>query len=84
MDATTNTVYVGDEGENSLSVLQYPTFADVVDPSYAFYNYVQWMASARVATGTAQPSGKPFYKPADPVSRSAMAAFVYRVAHLIR
>lgn len=43
---------------------------------------IAWMATTGISTGTAQPSGLPLYKPADPVSRQAMAAFLYRLAHL--
>lgn len=43
---------------------------------------IAWMAQTGISTGTAQPSGLPLYKPADPVSRQAMAAFLYRLAHL--
>jgi hypothetical protein len=56
-----------------------PTFADV-GPSSPFYTYVQWMASTGISTGTAQPTGKPLYKPLDAVSRQAMALFVYRLS----
>ena len=57
-----------------------PTFADV--PSDATqYTAIEWMASAGISTGTSQPSGKPLYKPFDPVSRQAMALFLYRFAH---
>jgi hypothetical protein len=56
-----------------------PTFADV-GPSSSFYTYVQWMASTGISTGTAQPTGKPLYKPLDAVSRQAMALFVYRLS----
>jgi len=55
------------------------TFADV-DPSSSFYAYVQWMAATGISTGTAQPTGKPLYKPVDAVSRQAMALFVYRLS----
>jgi hypothetical protein len=40
------------------------------------------MAQTGISTGTGQPSGLPLYKPADPVSRQAMAAFLYRLAAL--
>ena len=55
------------------------TFADV-DPSSSFDAYVQWMAATGISTGTAQPTGKPLYKPVDAVSRQAMALFVYRLS----
>ena len=55
------------------------TFADV-GLTNPFYTFVQWMASSGISTGTAQPSGKPLYKPADAVSRQAMALFMYRLS----
>ncbi len=36
------------------------------------------MKGTGVSTGTAQPGGLPIYKPRDPVSRQAMAAFLQR------
>jgi hypothetical protein len=57
-----------------------PTFADVNDPTSAFYDSIEWMASAGIATGTPQQTGKPLYKPAAAVSRQAMAAFLYRLS----
>jgi hypothetical protein len=57
-----------------------PTFADVSDPSYVFYPFIQWMASSGISTGTAQVSGKPLYKPADAVSRQAMASFLFKLS----
>ncbi len=56
------------------------TFADVpVSASTAAA--IEWMYEAGISTGTPQPSGLPLYKPVDPVSRQAMAAFLYRLAH---
>lgn len=54
-----------------------PTFADVPTSS-PFYTEIEWMYTTEISTGTFQRGGKPLYKPADPVSRSAMAAFLYR------
>lgn len=54
-----------------------PTFADVPTDA-SFYTAIEWMASEGISTGTVQETGKPLFKPADPVSRSAMAAFLYR------
>ena len=56
------------------------SFADVPiesDPAPA----IAWMAEHGISTGTANPPGLPLYKPADPVSRQAMAAFISRLAH---
>lgn len=55
------------------------TFADVPTTS-AFFTQVEWMAATGISTGTAQPSGKPLYKPSDAVSRQAMAAFLFRMS----
>jgi len=66
--------------QNAPIVIEDPaTFADV-GPTNPFYTFVQWMASSGISTGTAQPSGKPLYKPADAVSRQAMALFMYRLS----
>jgi len=43
---------------------------------------VKWMKDTGISTGTVQSVGLPLYKPIDPVSRQAMAAFLYRLAHL--
>lgn len=52
-------------------------FADV-NPGDSFYREITWMHAMGYSTGTRQPSGKPLYSPKAPVSRSAMAAFLYR------
>lgn len=52
-------------------------FADV-NPADSFYREITWMHAMGYSTGTRQPSGKPLYSPKSPVSRSAMAAFLYR------
>lgn len=56
-------------------------FADV-PPSHQFYEPIQWLAQAQISYGIppAQGSGKPSFGPTVPVSRQAMAAFLYRVA----
>jgi hypothetical protein len=54
------------------------TFGDV-SAGYAFYLQVEWLAAEQISTGTAA-SPKPLYKPADPVSRGAMSAFMHRLA----
>ena len=50
-----------------------------VSPAHPFYQAIAWMAAAGISTGTVTPAGA-YYKPADPVSREAMAAFLYRAA----
>ena len=56
-----------------------PTFADVPTTS-SFFTAVEWMAANGITTGTPQPTGRPLFKPADTVSRSAMALFLFRRA----
>lgn len=53
------------------------TFADV-PPESPFYTAVEWMAAHGISAGTAQPAGKPLFKPVDAVSRRAMALFLAR------
>ncbi|QYM76385.1 S-layer homology domain-containing protein [Leucobacter luti] len=53
-------------------------FADI-KPGDKFYNEITWMAHEGISTGITQPSGKPKYAPKAPVSREAMAAFIYRL-----
>ncbi|QIM19258.1 hypothetical protein G7066_13040 [Leucobacter coleopterorum] len=55
-------------------------FADV-KTSDKFYKEIAWMYSTKLSTGTKQASGKPRYEAKSNVSRSAMAAFLYRKAH---
>jgi len=43
---------------------------------------IKFMADYGVSTGTAQPTGLPLFKPLDPVSRQAMAAFLFRYSNL--
>jgi len=52
-------------------------FADVSD-SNPFLSQINWMANAGISTGSANLPGRPLYKPSDPLSRQAFAAFLYR------
>lgn len=51
-------------------------FVDV-PTSHPFYTAIAWMAATGISTGTVTPSGA-YFKPADAVSREAMAAFLFR------
>ena len=62
------------------SVAAEPSFADVTDPSSPFYTFIEWMFQRGISLGTAQLPAKPLYKPADAVSRQAMALFMYRLS----
>ncbi|GAA2725404.1 S8 family serine peptidase [Cellulomonas aerilata] len=54
-------------------------FVDLV-PSAAFYAPIHWLAAQRITTGSPQPDGTLTYDPLQPVTRQAMAAFLYRAA----
>lgn len=53
-------------------------FADV-PTSHKFYREIAWMHDTGLSTGNRNPGGKPRYAPGEPVSREAMAAFLYRM-----
>jgi len=48
-----------------------------VSTGHPFYASIAWMARTGISTGWVTPSGA-YYKPADGVSREAMAAFLFR------
>jgi len=52
-------------------------FADVTTAN-PFYDPIEWTAASGISTGTLDPPNKPLYKPLDPMSRQAFAAFLYR------
>lgn len=86
VNPTTTKVYFANYGSANIGYLSVITptlaavFADVTDRNNAFFTYIQWMATAGVSAGTSQPSGKPLYNPALPVSRQAMASFLYKLS----
>lgn len=53
-------------------------FADI-PVNHKFYTEIDWMHCMRYSTGWPQPNSKPLYKPADNLSRAAMAAFIFRM-----
>lgn len=53
------------------------SFADVA-PGNPFYREVEWLAASQIATGTDRGGGRVEFAPTEPVSRQAMAAFLYR------
>ncbi len=55
------------------------SFADV-PTSHPFFREIEWLASRGITTGKRLPSGALVYEPTSPVSREAMAAFLYRLA----
>jgi len=67
------------EGQPSVTLTD-PFFADV-PTTHAFFASIQWMAESGLSTGSSNPAGgKPLFNPADPVSRQAMASFLWRHA----
>jgi len=52
-------------------------FLDVAT-THPFYQAISWLADTGISTGTVTPAGA-YYKPGDPVSREAMAAFLHRM-----
>lgn len=48
-----------------------------VPTSAQSYREISWLASTGISTGTQTTSGV-FFTPSDPVSRQAMAAFLFR------
>jgi serine protease len=62
-----------------VSVVPGPAFADV-GPDTVFFSEINWMASAGISRGWAEADGTRTYRPAQPVNRDQMAAFLYRLA----
>jgi serine protease len=62
-----------------VSVVPGPVFADV-GPTTAFSNEINWMAAAGISNGWIEADGTRTYRPALPVNRDQMAAFLYRLA----
>lgn len=58
-----------------IATVAYPRFRDV-PPGMAFETDIRWLADRGVSTGWTDGT----YRPIDPISREAMAAFVYRLA----
>jgi hypothetical protein len=52
-----------------------PTFSDVL-PSHPFYEEIEWMAAAGIAGGFSDGT----FRPAAPVTRQSMSAFLYRAS----
>jgi Tol biopolymer transport system component len=63
------------DGEQEVYRATCATFTDV-PANHQFFTDVEWMAAFGISTGN--PDGT--YRPTSPVSRSAMAAFLYRLA----
>jgi serine protease len=54
-------------------------FADV-STGQQFYKEMAWLAEQRISTGWTEADGSRSYRPLQPISRDAMAAFLYRMA----
>lgn len=79
-DAAVITVQAGQTSEAPV-VTYFPakSFTDV-PPNLQFHDEISWLASSGVTTGWAEPNGTNTYRPVTPITRDAMAAFVYRLA----
>ncbi|GAA1745528.1 S-layer homology domain-containing protein [Aeromicrobium alkaliterrae] len=53
------------------------SFTDV-DPTHVFAGHIAWLASAGITTGYVEPDGSATFRPAQPVLREQMAAFLHR------
>ncbi|RIJ76579.1 S-layer homology domain-containing protein, partial [Nakamurella silvestris] len=42
------------------------------------YTEIEWLAHQGLANGTAQPTGKPLFKPGTTIDRQSLAAILYR------
>lgn len=62
---------------DTLDVSQARTFVDVPEGSL-FATQIRWLAAAKVTTGWDTPRGYEF-RPTTPITRDAMAAFIYRM-----
>jgi hypothetical protein len=56
-------------------------FADVLT-SATFYKEISWLAANHISTGTDLGDGTFAFRPTEPVSREAMAAFLHRTSNL--
>jgi serine protease len=54
-------------------------FADVLT-GQQFYKEMAWLAEQKISTGWTEADGRRTYRPLQPISRDAMAAFLYRMA----
>lgn len=52
-------------------------FSDVT-PSNPYYKEISWLAVSGISTGWPEPDGTRTYRPLTPITRDAMAAFLYR------
>lgn len=50
-----------------------------VSPNSKFYKEIEWMAATGLTTGIKTSDGRTIYSPKGPVTREAMAAFLYRL-----
>jgi hypothetical protein len=65
-------------GDDPVTLPGSPTFSDV-PASHPFFEDVEWMAGEDISTGFLDGT----YRPAEPVTRQAMSAFLHRLAALL-
>jgi uncharacterized protein (DUF1800 family) len=64
------------KGSPATSAPQRASFVDVPD-GHSFFREIEWLAGARITVGSSSPAGQVF-RPAEPVARGQMAAFLHR------
>ena len=70
--------YAEGDGTTENTLPAGPSFADV-GPDQAFADDIAWLAAEGISTGTDLGGGTVVFRPADAVSRQAMAAFLQRL-----
>jgi len=58
-----------------------PRFLDV-STGHPFYKEIDWLAATGITTGWTLANGRVEFRPGNPIERQAIAAFLYRYAHL--
>ena len=59
-----------------------PSFSDV-PVGVSFFRQIEWLAATGISTGYSMPDDTRQFRPGNPVTRQAMAAFLYRLSDLL-
>jgi len=71
-------------GSPAIELPEVPTFSDV-DKNHPFYTEIEWAYQEGITEGYPSPfarAGEREFRPSNPISRDALAAFLYRDAHV--
>jgi len=77
--AFAGTAPFGDSSSAPVLATYDPTFVDVA-PDAPFFSDITWLRQTGISTGSTNADGTISFRPVSPVSRQAMAAFLYRFA----